>query len=505
MDEPNPKFEKQEAPSHTTRRNALKLGLVTGVTGISIRNAIATPYEPSTDGTDFQTPNEASAPFPFHGLLENEGRAYSNWGQSHTTKPAVYVEPISYEDVQEVVRDAKRFPSPVSPVGSMLSVSKTIINDGGTLLCTRRMDEIIGLEKDSRGRQIVRVQAGCRLKKLHLWLQARGLEIPFQAEIGEASVGSVAVGDTKDSSIGGPGFFSAGVTALVYVDQNGKLCSLSDSDDPDSFYEFKCSYGLKGILVECQIAVRPASLTESRFHVVKSNTPIEFAQAILKLRDGADAFFVNVILDKLYAICDQRFNVGPGTSTPVVSQPLFDRVRLDKRSKIQHGGFPRPDTGQLRLPFEKLVYSRADMVNEYWKPTDTENRLDFQFYEHDLASFQEVIERSYEFTKTFSEQNSFVPNLWALYFVKRPESKLKPYGLYSQGPGISFSFDPIYSNPNDPKWQLFAKSYNPLAIKQLKARPSPIQTQWLERGDLIIPNKLAHPRFTTPYYAQFLG
>ena len=44
---------------------------------------------------------------------------FSNWGQSRTTKPAVYVEPISYADVQAVVRDAKRFPSPVGPVGSL--------------------------------------------------------------------------------------------------------------------------------------------------------------------------------------------------------------------------------------------------------------------------------------------------------------------------------------------------------------------------------------------------
>ena len=35
----------------------------------------------------------------FQGLLENEGRPYSNWGLSRTTKPAVYVEPISYRDL----------------------------------------------------------------------------------------------------------------------------------------------------------------------------------------------------------------------------------------------------------------------------------------------------------------------------------------------------------------------------------------------------------------------
>jgi hypothetical protein len=92
-----------------------------------------------------------------------------------------------------------------------------------------------------------------------------------------------------------------------------------------------------------------------------------------------------------------------------------------------------------------------------------------------------------------------------LYFLNRPESKKKPYGLYSSGLGVSFSFDPLFSNPTDPKWQMFAKEYNSLAIKTLGGKPSPIQTQWLKPDELVIPKKLAHPRFTTAYYLQFLG
>jgi hypothetical protein len=70
---------------------------------------------------------------------------------------------------------------------------------------------------------------------------------------------------------------------------------------------------------------------------------------------------------------------------------------------------------------------------------------------------------------------------------------------------VSFSFDPFSSNPNDPRWQRFAKEYNTLALRTLGGRASPIQTQWLEPGDILIPAKLARRRFTTPYYRQFLG
>jgi FAD/FMN-containing dehydrogenase len=171
----------------------------------------------------------------FQGIFENEGRTYSNWGLSRTTKPAVYVEPISYSDVQAVVADDKRFPTPIGPVGSISSVTSTMVNDGGTMLCTRKLDDVLGLERDVNGRQVVRVQAGCRLKKLNSWLQARGMEVPFQAEIGEATVGSVAVGDTKDSSLIGSGYFSAHVVALTYVDEKGQLRTLSDHKDGAAF------------------------------------------------------------------------------------------------------------------------------------------------------------------------------------------------------------------------------------------------------------------------------
>src|SRR6202142_3197592 len=136
-----------------------------------------------------------------HGLVIDDQRSYRNWGLSRTTKPAVYLEPISYADVQAAVRDEVRFPTPIHPVGSLLSVTSAIVNDGGTMLCTRKLDEVLGLEQDGAGRQVVRVQAGCRLKKLNTWLQSHNAEIPFQAEIGEATVGSVAVGDKKESAL----------------------------------------------------------------------------------------------------------------------------------------------------------------------------------------------------------------------------------------------------------------------------------------------------------------
>jgi uncharacterized protein GlcG (DUF336 family) len=435
-----------------------------------------------------------------HGLVENEGRTYANWGLSRTTRPAVYAEPISYADVQALVRDTARFPTPVSPVGAMASVTATIVNDGGTLVCTRKLDDILGLERDAAGRQVVRVQAGCRLKTLNTWLQAHGMEVAFQAEIGEATVGSVAVGDTKESSLDGPGYFSAHVVALTYVDERGELRAISDHADGAAFHEFKCSFGLAGIVVECQVEVRPATLCRSDVSIAAFASPEELAAGLLQARAQCDAVLAVVFLHQLACFFDQRHKAGLGATTPAASQPACEEFRLAKRLAIQHG------FEGVEVPQPKgLVYSRADFVNEYWRPTADERRLDFQYYEHDVGALKAVIVETYRFTKAFEAETGYAPNGWATYFVNRPDTAKKPYGLYSGGTGVSFSFDPFSSNPAEPRWQRFAKEYNKLAIETLGGNASPIQTQWLQRGDVTIPAKLARPRFTTKYYAQFLG
>lgn len=50
------------------------------------------------------------------------------------------------------------------------------------------------------------------------------------------------------------------MTALTYVDEQGTLVTLSDLVDEKAIAEFKCLYGLSGIIVECLVEVRSARL-----------------------------------------------------------------------------------------------------------------------------------------------------------------------------------------------------------------------------------------------------
>ena len=163
---------------------------------------------------------------------------------------------------------------------------------------------------------------------------------------------------------------------------------------------------------------------------------------MLKARSECDALLAIVFLHHLASFFDQRHMAGPGDMTPASSQPACDEFRVAKRLAIQHG------FEGVEVPQPKgLVYSRADFVNEYWRPTATERRLDFQYYEHDLSRLPEVVLATYRFVKEFEKDTGYAPNGWATYFVNRPEKAKKPYGLYSDGPGVSFSFDPFCIEP----------------------------------------------------------
>src|ERR1700680_3164497 len=170
-----------------------------------------------------------------------------------------------------------------------------------------------------------------------MWLQVHSVEIPFQAEIGEATVGSVAVGDTKESSMDGAGYFSAHVVALTYVDESGQLRTLSDHKDGVAFYEFKCSLGLSSIVVECQLEVRPSTLCKSDITLTGYTSPEELYAGLSRTRGECDGLLAIIFLHQLACFYDQRFKAGPGAPTPASSQPVCDEFRVAKRLAIQHG------------------------------------------------------------------------------------------------------------------------------------------------------------------------
>jgi hypothetical protein len=431
-------------------------------------------------------------------ILDNSGQ-YWNWSRSRVTTPSRSIEVTSYREVQAIVRDDSRYPGPVRAAGSMHSVTDAIVNDNGTLILMNGLSAVLGLEDEGSGSAMVRVQAGCSLKALSIWLAERGYELSFQAEIGNATVGALCTGDSKDSVLDGPGYFSAYVHQVTFVNGEGELISIDESSNPAELAEFRCSFGLRGIVVECLIAVCKLRLICSRFSVHRFTRAEELCAAIQEKIVENQAFQANLLLPELAAgfaersLADEEMHQTPEMSLSA------DNFREERQRFVQQGGL-----GTKPSPPPLLIHYRWQLINDFAPVDESLPRLDFQLYEHDLPKLEEVLEETLGFVKSFQALHEFKPHGWALYVVRRGLKSAKPYGLYSGGIGTSIILDPYFSDPLDKHWREFCKQYNRFAIDVLGARVSPVQTQWLCKGDFRISREMAHPRLTTNYYNDFL-
>ncbi len=446
----------------------------------------------TSSGEDFNYSNGCDS-----GIIP---RQYWNWNRSRVTSPARALEVRTYREVQDVVRDDTRYPGPVLAVGSMHSVTDTMVNDKGTLLLMGGLSAILGLEGEGTDHVMVRAQAGCSLKTLSIWLADHGYELAYQAEIGNATLGALCTGDTKDPVQGGPGYFSAYVRQVTYVNGEGELISIDEASNPAELANFRCSFGLSGILVECLVVVNKLKLFCSRYSVHQFSGIGDLCSAIQSRIDENQAFQGNLLLPELAAGFVERSLVEEEmTQTPEMLQAA-EKLRQERQQFIHQGGL-----GIRPSPPPLLIHYRWQLINNYDAVDVSLPRLDFSLYEHDLKKLEAVLEETVKFVRAFHELHAFKPHGWAFYAIQRTPAPAKPSGLFSGGTGTSIAMDPFYSNPLDENWHLFCRQYNRIAIDVLGASVSPIQTQWLSHGDFKIFKAAVHSRFVTPYYRNFLA
>ena len=71
--------------------------------------------------------------------------------------------------------------------------------------------------------------------------------------------------------------------------------------------------GLSGIVVECQLEVRPATLCKSDISLAMFNSPEELVSGLIQARGECDALLAIVFLHHLACFFDQRTWPAPAT------------------------------------------------------------------------------------------------------------------------------------------------------------------------------------------------
>src|SRR4029078_4055159 len=104
-----------------------------------------------------------------------------------TYHPKVIAAPESAEDLVEILTDEVRFPSPVSPAGSMPSTARMNRHDGGTIVDMTKMNRILHFTDDT-----VTVEAGATYIVVSDALKDRGPQFHVATGIGNDTCGATA-------------------------------------------------------------------------------------------------------------------------------------------------------------------------------------------------------------------------------------------------------------------------------------------------------------------------
>jgi hypothetical protein len=169
-----------------------------------------------------------------------------------STGPATIVDVSTPTEIQQVLLDAKRYPSPVRPVGSGSSMTRCVTANGGTQLDLSTMNRVLKIESDR-----VTVQPGISLTELADVLSDEGLELIGGFDLANRTVGgAVSSAGLEASMAGDVGQFASHVIQLKVLSPNGKKFVVSEKTKT-LLALMRLSYGLLGVVYEITLRVRP--------------------------------------------------------------------------------------------------------------------------------------------------------------------------------------------------------------------------------------------------------
>jgi FAD/FMN-containing dehydrogenase len=226
-------------------------------------------------------------------------------------RPRLVLKVKRFEDIPILLGRNKSYPTPIRIVGADYSQTRCVGGDGGTTVDTGALDKIIEF-----GDTFVRAQAGVRVGTLVRALTERGLELPLTPEIGQISLGAVAVTTLPQASFGaGMAQLSSCVTEIKLITPQGRQMTVTERDR-DLMRVLRSSFGLLGVVHEVVLRVRPL-------------TPVKIDYQMFSLKEFSSRF-----TSMVQAPGALRLHISPFTDQITVERRTLDETASVSRSGI---------------------------------------------------------------------------------------------------------------------------------------------------------------------------
>ena len=230
-------------------------------------------------------------------------------------RPRLVLRTKRFEEIPAILANIKTYPTPVRVVGADYSQTRCVGGDGGTTVDTSQLDKIL-----EYGESTVRAQAGVRVSTLVRALAERGQELPLTPEMGNITLGAMAVTTCPQASYGiGMAQLSSLVIELKLITPQGKQMVVREQDR-DLMRVLRSSFGLLGVVHEVVLRVQPL-------------TPVKIDYQVLGLKEFTARFPVLVS--------------SPGALRLHIS-PFDDRIIVERRNRDETANVSRSGIWQIR-------------------------------------------------------------------------------------------------------------------------------------------------------------
>lgn len=387
--------------------------------------------------------------------------------------PQRLVCPKTIEELQNVVRDSVRFPSPVRAMGHYHSLTPCASSDG-TIVDMTGMNQILEINESNL---TMTAQAGVQILDAAKALRNRGLQMMLNIEIGNMTLGSAACCHSKDALDGIEfGQVSSYVTRMRWVRPDGALAEASEHENPEMLRLLRTSYGLCGIICEVTLQVKPLEALHLSYlpRPVDELTPEE-VDNIIDSSEGLICWTVGRTVT-----FQQRHQIA----TPGILSSLMADVRrrlwdyegahlgqfIDRfiREPALRDAAQRGDFDVARLMYSTLhlcggiTLLAPDKIIDYSQTPETA-RYAFTFWAFPRAQWLSILREYLNFADQYFAETGFRCNMpLGSYHIRQDASSLLSY---SQD-GEIISIDPIHASTDNTAWHAFLAAFNDFAFQR---------------------------------------
>ena len=400
-------------------------------------------------------------------------KTIKNYDGSIIISPKQFLQPKTVEEIQKILRDTERYPSPVRAMGSCHSLTPCAASEG-TIISMAGLTRVIEINKDNG---TFTAQAGLQFIKASDALRDQGLQFITNIEIGNMTLGSAACCHSKDALDGIEfGQVSSYVTAMKWVTPSGDLAQASEADNPELLRLMRSSHGLCGVIYEVTFRVKPIEAV----HFTYMPRPVEelTQEEVNDLLDNSEGLVCWTvgrtsvfqrrqrieeprILGSLLAAVRRRLWSHSGAHGAHFIDQFISDKRLRKAAQEGSANVTNLLYSTLRI-FGGITLLSPDKTIDYSR-TRQSARYAFTFWAFPRAKWLETLRAYLDFAEDHYKTTGFRCNMpLGAYFIRQDRSSILSY----THDGDTFSIDPIHASTDNEAWHHFLRQFNEFAYKR---------------------------------------